>query len=260
MSHFETLTLSREERGVARLTLNRPEKHNALDSRMIRELTEASRLLAADQAMRIVVLAAAGKSFCAGADLAWMQKQFQSTREERMGEAKALASMLQALDELPQFLVGLVHGPTYGGGVGLAAVCDMVIAGPAARFALSETRLGLIPATIVPYLIRRIGTAALRRYGLTGEAFGGTEAKVIGLVSELVGEGLLDGAAERQIGQGLASAPGAVAAAKRLFKQAAMGEIHAGDTIKALADRWETAEAQEGIAAFFNKEKPPWHR
>jgi methylglutaconyl-CoA hydratase len=217
-------------------------------------------MLAADQEARVVVLAAAGRSFCAGADLGWMQKQFRSTREERSGEARALAAMLQALDELPQFVVGLVHGAAYGGGVGLAAVCDVVISGPEARFALSETRLGLIPATIVPYLVRKIGAAALRRYGLTGEGFGGTEAKAIGLVSEVAEEGRLEGAVERQIGLALACAPGAIAEAKRLFRLVAAGEMHGGDTIKALADRWESAEAQEGIAAFFNKEKAPWHR
>jgi methylglutaconyl-CoA hydratase len=257
-SPYETIRLETDSRGVARLTLDRAERHNAFNSAMIRELTEAARSLAEDGAARVVVLRAAGASFCAGGDLAWMRAQFAAARSARMAEAAALAAMLTALDELPKPAIAVVEGPAYGGGVGLTAVCDIVLAGPRARFALTETRLGLIPANIAPPLIRRIGIASLRRLALTAAPFSAEEALRIGLVSELHDAEALEEAVERHIGRALACAPGAIAAAKRLFRRIAVGEATPLDTVEALADRWESEEARHGIAAFFDSKQPPW--
>lgn len=259
MSGFETILLGVDARGVARLTLNRPERHNAMDAAMISELMSAAQQLGSDPAVRVVVLDAAGKSFCAGADLDWMKQQFTASAEQRGKEALRLATMLRTLDEMPKLVIGLIQGPAYGGGVGLAAVCDVTIAGPAAKFALTETKLGLIPATIGPYVHRRIGYAALRRLALHAQAFDGREGKAIGLVSELVADNDLAQACERHVGLALACAPGAIAEAKRLFRQFADGAATEAETIDALVQRWASAETQAGIAAFFDKVKAPWH-
>jgi methylglutaconyl-CoA hydratase len=258
MTSFKTIVLESDNRGVATLTLSRPQKHNALNAEMIRELTQAAALVSSDAATRVVILAAAGKSFCAGGDLDWMKLQFEGTRHARIEEAGHLARMLQALDELPKLVIGVVNGAAYGGGVGLAAVCDIVIAGPQAHFALTETRLGLIPATIAPYLHGRIGPAELRRFALHAAPFESAEAKVIGLVSEIAATENLADAVERHIRLALACAPGAIGDAKRLFRQIANGGAGVAAMIEALADRWESTEARAGIAAFFNKQEAPW--
>lgn len=257
MNAFATIRLELIERGVTRLTLQRPERHNALSGAMIAELTEAARLIAADRSQRVVILAGEGKSFCAGGDLGWMREQFAASREQRQGQAKALAAMLRALDELPQLVVGLVQGAAYGGGVGLLAVCDVVISAPEARFALTETRLGLIPATIAPFLLRRISLSGLRRIGLHGPVLGAEEARQIGLVSEIA-DGDLHAVAERHVCQLLACAPHAVAEAKALFRALAAGEADEGAAVTALVTRWQSEEARQGIGAFFAREAPPW--
>jgi hypothetical protein len=149
----KTLMISIDERGVARLTLTREDKHNAMSAEMIDELTEAASALGSDGRVRVVVLAGAGKSFCAGGDLEWMRAQFKASRAERIAEARRLAMMFKALNELPKPLIGCVHGSAFGGGIGLISVCDTVIASEAARFGLTEVRLGLIPATISPYVV-----------------------------------------------------------------------------------------------------------
>ena len=243
---------------VRRLTLNRPEKHNALDGQMIRELTDAARQIAADPGARAVIIGGAGKSFCAGADLGWMRAQAQATSEARAAQAQALFNMFTALDELPQLVIGVVHGQVLGGGVGLASVCDVVIAAPGTRFALSETRLGLIPATIAPFLMRCMGESALRRVGLHADMFTADAAKAMGLVSEIAAEADLATAVERHVGLVLAAAPGAVARAKALYRALARGEADEQHVTRALVERWQSAEAQQGIAAFFAREAPPW--
>ena len=259
MSAHETIRCAETQPGVMRVTLDRAARHNAMNAIMIRELTDIAEHLAATP-VRAVVLAAAGESFCAGGDLGWMRQQFEASDEQRRVEASALFRMLKALDELPQLLIGLVHGPAYGGGVGLASVCDVVIATPAARFALTETRLGLIPATISPFLMRRIGGAALRRIGLHGVSVGVEEAKAMSLVSEIASPEGLEEALQRHLDLVHASAPGAVAAAKALYR--AVAEKGAGEELvaDALAERWRSEEARAGIAAFFAKEAPPWRK
>jgi methylglutaconyl-CoA hydratase len=257
MTAFTTITLMHGPDGIARLTLNRPERHNALDATMIAELTEAARELSLAPGTRALVLTGKGSSFCAGADLGWMRRQLEASPAERAGEAQSLAAMLRAIDELPLLVMAAIEGAAYGGGVGLAAVCDLVIAGPAARFALTETRLGLIPATIAPYLQRRIGAAALRRHALHGLPFGAEEAKLMGLVADIAAAGVAE-AVDAHLARVLACAPGAVGEAKRLFREIAAGTAGEAETVAALARRWSSAEAAAGIAAFFRKEKAPW--
>lgn len=258
MTDFETISFTLESGGVARVTLNRPARHNALNALMIAELTQAARRIEADPAARVVVLAGEGKSFCAGADLDWMKQQCAASPEERMLQATRLSHMLRCIDELPQFVVGVIAGAAYGGGVGLASVCDITIADPGVLFALTETKLGLIPATIAPFLHRRIGGAAMRRLALHGERFGAAEAKAVGLVSHIAGEGELAVLTERHIVQALACAPGAIADAKRLFRRIAFGLAGEEETIDALVRRWSTEEARAGLGAFFSKDKAPW--
>lgn len=257
---FETLTLSTDPRGVATLVLNRPDKHNTLSARMIADLTEAAQHLGADPAVRVVVLTGAGPSFCAGGDLAWMKAQIETDAQTRRAGARALALMLQALDSMPKPLIGRVQGQAYGGGVGLMAVCDLCLGVPEARFGLTETKLGLIPATISPYVVARIGAAAARRHFLSARLFDATEAHRIGLLSQIVPSDTLDGAVEAEVAAVLACAPGAVAEAKALIAQLAPPlDRHVIEaTMDRLVSRWESPEAAEGIAAFMSKRKPEW--
>jgi methylglutaconyl-CoA hydratase len=257
---METIRIGHDARGVAHLWLARPEKHNALSARMIRELTEAAGQLGADPAVRVVVLAAEGKSFCAGGDLGWMQAQMSADAETRRAGARELALMLQALNTMPKPLIGRVQGNAFGGGVGMISVCDVAIASPEARFGLTETRLGLIPATIGPYVIARMGEAKARRVFMSARLFGAEEARHLDLIASLAPAEALDAAVEAEIIPYLSCAPGAVGEAKRLTRT--LGPRIDADVIEATVDAlvrvWEGAEAQEGINAFFEKRKPVW--
>lgn len=257
---FQTIRLASDPRGVATLTLARPERHNALSAEMIAELTEAARLLAEDASVRAVVLAAEGESFCAGGDLNWMRAQFDASRDQRIAEAKKLAFMLRALQSLPKPLIGRVQGAAYGGGVGMVAVCDVAIAAEGARFGLTETRLGLIPATVGPYVVARLGHANARRVFMSARLFGAEEAKELGLVHRVVEPAGLDAAVEAEVVPYLSAAPAAVAAAKALLHRLGprIDESVIDMTIGALADAWETPEAREGVAAFFERRPPKW--
>ena len=257
---YDTITVETDARGVATLTLNRPEKHNALSSTMITDLTEAANQMAADDTIRVAVLTGAGTSFCAGGDLGWMQEQFKAQRAERMHEARRLAMMLNALNELPKPLIGKVQGQAFGGGIGMMSICDTVIAANNARFGLTETRLGLIPATISPYVIARMGEGYARRVFMSARIFDAAEAQTLGLVARAVPKERLDEAVEYEIAPYLQAAPAAVAASKALARSLGpiISEQVIGDTIVRLADTWETPEAREGISAFFKKEKPSW--
>lgn len=259
---FETITIATDSRGIARLTLSRPEKHNTLSGRMIDELTEAAARLGADPEVRVVVLAAEGESFCAGGDLEWMKAQIAGNAESRRAGATALAMMLRALDLMPKPLIGRIQGPAYGGGVGMMSVCDLTIGVPAARFGLTETRLGLIPATISPYVIARIGVTAARRHMLASRLFDAVEAHRIGLLSSLADPADLDAAIEAEVEPFLSCAPGAVADAKALIRVIAAPPDKAliDQTVGLLVKRWESAESAEGIAAFFEKRAPAWKR
>ncbi len=257
---FETVELGVDERGVATLCLNRPDKHNALSAQMIADLTAAARQLAGAPDVRVVVLRAEGKSFCAGGDLNWMQEQMAADRDTRFREARKLAHMLDVMNTLPKPLIGRVHGPAFGGGLGMAAVCDVAIGVAGARFGLTETRLGVIPATIAPYVIARMGEARARRVFMSSRVFQAEEAVALGLLARTVQPGDLDAAIEDEIAPYLACAPGAVADAKALARSLGpvIDDAVIDKTVEALVRRWETAEAQAGIEAFFARRPPPW--
>ncbi|MEW2911773.1 crotonase/enoyl-CoA hydratase family protein [Leisingera sp. JC11] len=257
---FETITLDTDARGVCTLTLNRAEKHNAMSGQMLQELTQAAKRLAEDETVRVVVLTGAGKSFCAGGDLGWMRAQMDADAETRAREARVLAEMLMALNTLPKPVIGAVQGNAFGGGVGMASVCDVAIGADHLKMGLTETKLGLIPATIGPYVIARMGEAKARRVFMSARLFGAEEAVELGLLAKAVPADQLAEAVEAEVAPYLNCAPGAVAAAKKLARD--LGPRLDGSvidhTIKALVERWEGPEAGEGIAAFFEKRKPIW--
>ena len=254
---MKTIQIEKDARGVATLTLARPDKHNALNDEMILELTEAAETLGADPSVRVVVLTGQGESFCAGGDLSWMRAQMAADGATRAREARKLADMLGALDRMPKPLIGRIQGQALGGGVGMVSVCDLAIAVQGARFGLTEVRLGLIPATIGPYVVARMGAAKARRVFFSGRVFDADHAQALDLLAAVVAPDDLDAAIEREIAPYLAAAPGAVAEAKRLVARlgAALDQSAIDDSISALVTRWESAEAEEGIAAFFEKRK-----
>ena len=257
---FETISLVTDARGVATLTLDRAEKHNAMSAQMIAELTQAAAQLGADDAARVVVLTGAGRSFCAGGDLGWMKQQMQADPDTRFAEARKLAQMLQALNTMPKPLIGAVQGNAFGGGVGLASVCDVAIGVEGITMGLTETRLGLIPATIGPYVVARMGEAHARRVFMSARVFDAAEAVTLGLLARAVPADDLAKAVEAEILPYLSCAPGAVAAAKQMVRSlgAPIDDIVIDRTIRALVDRWNTDEAREGVDAFFEKRNPLW--
>jgi len=257
---FETISIEADARGVATLTLNRPDKHNAMSAQMLEELTAAAAQLAGDGNIRVVVLTGAGKSFCAGGDLGWMRAQMEMDAATRGREAAKLAVMLQALNTLPQPVIGAVQGNAFGGGVGMACVCDVTIGADHIKMGLTETRLGLIPATIGPYVVARMGEARARRVFMSARIFGADEAVDLGLLARAVPADALGKAVEAEVVPYLSCAPGAVAAAKKLVRDLGprIDQQVIDHTVQALSARWEGAEAAEGIAAFFEKRDPVW--
>ena len=257
---FETISVTSDTRGVATLLLNRPEKHNALSALMIQEITQAAHDLASDNAVRVVVLKAEGKSFCAGGDLKWMQDQMAADGETRGREAKALAMMLFALNTLPKPLIGCLQGNAFGGGVGMASVCDVALGTDQVTMGLTEVRLGLIPATISPYVIARMGEANARRVFMSGRLFNAHDARDLGLLAKLVPADQMEAALEAEIAPYMAAAPEAVARSKRLALRLGAGITEAliDETIAELVACWESETAQEGVAAFFEKRKANW--
>jgi methylglutaconyl-CoA hydratase len=253
-----TIRIETDTRGVATLWLARPEKHNALNAAMISELAAAMQQLGSDAHVRVIILTGEGKSFCAGGDLHWMRDQFAASREERLVEARRLAMMLEVMNKLPKPLIARVQGQAFGGGIGLMSVCDVVIAAEGARFGLTETRLGLIPATISPYLVARMGEANTRSVMLSGKLFNSREAMALGLVSRIVDSSALDAAIETETESFLAASPMAVSAAKALVRSLgrSIDESAIENTIQRLADTWETPDAREGVRAFFEGRRP----
>lgn len=260
MTQFASLEITRDARGVAHVALNAPDKRNALSAAMIADLTVLAGDLGADPAVRVVVLSGKGSTFCAGGDLAWMQAQINADRATRIAEATKLAQMLRVLNEMPKPLIGRIHGGAYGGGVGLAAVCDCAIAAETTRFGLTETRLGLIPATISPYVIARMGEGRARQVFMSARIFDASDAVRLGLLARAVPEQELDGAVDAEVQPYLTTAPGAVARAKALARSLGpkIDDQTIAKTIQALADAWETNEARLGIAAFLGRTTPPW--
>ncbi len=259
---FETIRYGVDERGVARLTLAQPQKHNALSAVMISELTAAAERLSGDVAVRVVILDAEGRSFCAGGDLGWMREQFDADRPTRIAEATRLALMFKALNEIAKPVIARVHGNAFGGGIGLMSVCDAVVASADARFGLTETRLGLIPATISPYVAARIGEGKARPLFMSARLFGAEEAREAGLVTAIAASDGLDAAMAAEVEPYLQTAPGATGRAKRLARSLGQPITDAtiAATIEQLADCWESEEAREGVAAFFERREPAWRQ
>lgn len=252
--------ISIDSRGVATLTLNNPDKHNILTPETMASLTQAAATLGADPSVRVVVLAARGKSFCAGGDLAWMQMAMAADGPTRNAEARKLATMLQALNTMPKPLIGRIQGQAYGGGVGMMSVCDVTIGVTGARFGLTETKLGVIPATIAPYVIACMGEAKARRVFMSSRLFDAGEAMALDLLAKVVAPEDLDAAVEDEVAAYLKCAPGAVADAKALARRLGpvIDDAVIEMTVQSLVERWGGAEIQEGISAFFEKRKAAW--
>jgi methylglutaconyl-CoA hydratase len=250
----------KERKGtVARLILNRPERHNAFDEALIEELTQAIDEAENDPSVRVLVLAANGKSFSAGADLDWMRRMAAYSEEENLADANRLALLLQRLNFIPKPTVAAVQGAALGGGVGLVAACDIAVGTAQALFGLTEVRIGLIPATIGPYVVQAIGERAARRYFLTGERFDAATARDLGLLHEVAED--LEAAVARYVEALLLGGPEALGATKKLIRRVGRGPINVAmieDTAARIARARAGGEAREGIAAFFDKRKPNW--
>ena len=247
--------------GVAEVWLNRPEVRNAFNDEVIAELTQLFAALALEPTLRVVVLAGHGPAFCAGADLHWMRRMAQYAYQDNVNDATALAQMLHVMDELPVPMVARVQGDVYAGGMGLVAVCDVVVAVPSAQFCLSEARLGLCPATISPYVVRAMGVQAARRYMVTAERFDANQAHAMGLVHELCQPQDLDTRVAELVQTMLANGPAAMRACKDLVRVVAnqpMTEALRQETVRRIADIRVSDEGQEGIQAFLNKRQPNW--
>ena len=246
---------------VARLRMTRAEIHNAFDAGLIAALTTALEQLAADAAIRVLVLEAEGASFSAGADLNWMRGMAAASEDENRTDSLALARLMRTLDELPKPTIAAVQGAAFGGGVGLIACCDIAIGVPEAKFGLTEAKLGLLPAVISPYVIRAIGPRHARRYFASAEIFSAEEARRIGLLHEVVNATALDTAVQRQIELLLKAGPVATAGAKALVRDVMAhddGDRHDTDNAALIARLRVSAEGQEGLSAFLDKRKPGW--
>jgi len=245
---------------VAHVVLDRPEARNALDGAMVHELREAIRAVSARDDVRVIVLSGRGPVFCAGADLEWMRKVAGFTREENLADARGLLDLFETIDTSPKAVVAAVQGAALGGGAGLLAVVDVAVAAAGAQIGFTEVRLGLVPAVISPYVLRKIGLAAARELFLTGERFTAQRALALGLVQRVVPPDELDAAVDERVGELLRVAPGAVAAAKALLRGVAGRPVEgvADLVCQTLAERRASAEARDGLLAFLEKRKPGW--
>lgn len=248
------------EGGIARLQLNRPQKRNAFDEAMLAELTQALTYLSSQRSLRVLILAAAGPDFCAGADLAWMQRMAAYSTAENQADARALADCLAKLAHLPCPTIANIHGRSFGGGLGLIACCDLAIATPDSIFCFSEAKLGLIPATIAPYVVRAIGTRAAQRYFLTADAFNAATAQAIGLIHEVAEPDAGQAQIQAWIKAILQNGPHALALTKQLIASTTPIEAELVEhTATLIAAARTSAEGQAGMKAFFSQGKPPWH-
>ena len=246
---------------VARVYLNRPEVRNAFNDGVIGELTAVFTQLGADPSLRAIVLGGHGKAFCAGADLSWMRAMADYTWDQNRADAEALAQMLWTVWSCPLPVVGRVHGDCYAGGVGLAAVCDVLVAAEGVNFCLSEARLGLLPATIGPYVVKALGEQASRRYFVTAERFTAQRAQQLGFVHECVPAEALDATVDDMVATLVANGPAAVKACKRLVQDVAGREIDASlraETARRIADIRASVEGRDGVQSFLGKREPAW--
>ena len=255
-------TLQIERQGlVARVWLNRPDVRNAFNEQVIAELGAAFAMLGAEPALRAIVLGGRGKAFCAGADLSWMRAMADFSWEQNRADAQALADMLWAVWSCPVPVVGRVQGDCYAGGVGLASVCDVLVAADGVNFCLSEAKLGLLPGTISPYVIRAMGEQASRRYFVTAERFSAAQAHAIGFVHEVCAPELLDARVDAIVAALVANGPMATRACKKLVQDVAVRPIDEAlraDTARRIADIRASDEGREGVQSFLNKRGPAW--
>lgn len=257
----QALLFHLDPRGVATITLNRANLHNAFDDALIEELIAALLRAAETPGLRVLVLASSGKSFSAGADLGWMRRMADADRNANLQDAHRLSALMQTLNEFPMPTIAKVQGTAMGGGVGLVACCDIALAADTAMFALSEVKLGLAPAVISPYVIAKIGASQARRYFVTAERFTADKAQAIGLVHEVVDADALDAAVEAMVGVLLANGPQAMRASKALVSHHAAAEDAAAlRTVVAgvIADLRASDEGREGLRAFLQKSPPAW--
>ena len=256
-----TLDIRRRSPHVAEVWLNRPDVRNAFNEHVIAELGAAFATLGADTTLRAIVLGGRGKAFCAGADLGWMREMAGYSWERNRADAQALANMLWVVYNCPVPVVGRVHGDCYAGGVGLAAVCDVLVAADGANFCLSEAKLGLLPGTISPYVIRAMGEQASRRYLVTAERFTAAQAAAMGFVHEVCAAELLDAKVDEIVAAFVANGPMAVRACKMLVQDMAGRTIDAAlrdETARRIADIRASDEGREGVQSFLNKRPPAW--
>jgi methylglutaconyl-CoA hydratase len=258
---MRSLDIRRPSRHVAEVWLNRPEVRNAFNDGVIAELTQAFTTLGADPDLRAIVLGGHGKAFCAGADLSWMRAMADYSWDQNRADAQALADMLWAIYRCPVPVIGRIHGDCYAGGVGLAAVCDILVAAEGMSFCLSEARLGLLPATIGPYVVKALGEQASRRYFVTAERFDAARAHALGFVHELAPAEALDAKVAELVAVVIANGPAALKACKQLVQDIAGRSIDdalRGETARRIADVRASAEGREGVQAFLNKREPAW--
>jgi methylglutaconyl-CoA hydratase len=258
---MNVIELHRPSAHVAEVWLNRPEVRNAFNEELIAALTQTFVALSAEPGLRVIVLGARGKAFCAGADLNWMRAMADYSWEQNRADAQKLADMLWALDQCPVPVVGRVQGDCFAGGMGLAAICDVLVASDNATFCLSEARLGLLPATISPYVIRALGQQASRRYMLTAERFSAAEAQRHGLVHRLCAPEQLDSEVATLVATLVANGPLATRACKLLVRDvsaAPMSEALRADTARRIADIRASDEGKEGLQSFLQKRPPAW--
>jgi methylglutaconyl-CoA hydratase len=257
-----TTTLDVQRNGhVARVYLNRPDVRNAFNDGVIAELTQTFAGLGADASLRCIVLGGHGKAFCAGADLNWMRAMAGYSWDENRADAQALADMLWTIYSCPAPVVGRIHGDCYAGGLGLAAVCDVLVAAEGVNFCLSEAKLGLLPATIGPYVVRAMGEQAARRWFITAERFDAMQARAMGFVHEVCAAEALDAKVDALVATLVANGPMAVRACKKLVQDVGGRPIDAelrADTARRIADIRASAEGREGVQSFLNKRPPAW--
>ena len=256
----KTVIIKKNINGISEIILNQPQKHNALSPLMIEELDIIFDYLTKDKNTKVLIISSTGKSFCAGGDLDWMKEQIFSDRETRIKEAAKLANLLNKMFQFPKPLIAKVEGNAFGGGVGIISVCDIAIATENVKMALTEVKLGLIPATISPYVISKVGSNNSVDLFTSAKMFTSQQAKSMGLIKNVINEEDINNEIQKEVNPFLVNAPEAVSASKKLVRDLSteIDEKTIKFTVEALADVWENPEAIEGINAFFEKRKPNW--
>jgi methylglutaconyl-CoA hydratase len=259
--NYETLVFTKKD-DIATVTLNRPDVHNAMNDRLMRELTDCFQQLSDDTLVSAVVLTGNGKSFCAGADLTWMKNMVNYSQAENQKDSRLLLDMYETIHICPKPVIGRINGPAFGGGIGLLAVCDITITVPEARFAFSEVKLGIIPAVISAFVALRMTPAAMRRLFITGERFDAQHAKDIGLIDLVVSAEKLDETVQASIEQVFSSGPQAIKEIKHLIDSLRKMDTktYKEFTVEKISELRVSQEGQEGIKGFLEKRKPNWKR